>query len=277
MSDSRGYSNAHRRAITCQTPSAGHRALILEQFTRGAEAFAAAPQIGQPEALNLLVRLSAAGPQDTLLDVACGPGLVVCAFAPVVSQATGIDLTPAMIDRARALQAEKGLTNVTWRVGDVLPLPFADESFSIVTCRYAFHHFEQPSAVLAEMKRVCQPGGRIVLADVQAAAAPEQADAFNRMERLRDPSHVRALPLAELESLLRQTGLEIVRRAFYALEFEVGHLLQGSLPNPGDTEKVWQMFVDELTQPCLGLAVRREGEAIHVAYPIAVIVAEKRS
>lgn len=93
-------------------------------------------------------------------------------------------------------------------MGDVLPLPFPDASFSIVTCRYAFHHFEHPSAVLAEMKRVCQPGGRMVLADVHAAADPERAAAFNRMERLRDPSHVRALPLAEWESLVRQTGLD---------------------------------------------------------------------
>lgn len=258
------------------TPPASHRALILDQFTRGAEAFAGAPQLSQPEALNLLVNLSGAGPEDAMLDVACGPGLVVCAFAPVVRQATGIDLTPAMIDRARSLQEEKGLTNVTWRVGDVLPLPFAEASFSIVTCRYAFHHFEHPAAVLAEMKRVCQPDGRMVLADVQAAPDAEQAAAFNRMERLRDPSHVRALPLAEVKSLLRQTGLEPVRRAFYTLDFEVEQLLQGSLPNPGDAVKVRRMFTEELIQPRMGLGMRREGDAIHVAYPIAVLVAERR-
>lgn len=264
-------------ATSDPTPPTRHQALILDQFTRGAAAFAAAPQISQPDALALLVNLSRAGPQDTLVDVACGPGLVVCAFAAVVRQATGIDLTPAMIERARALQQKEGLTNVTWRVGDVLPLPFADASFSIVTCRYTFHHLERPAAVLAEMERVCQPGGRIVLADVQAATDPEQAAAFNQMERLRDPSHVRALPLTELESLLRQTGLEPVRRAFYALEFEVESLVQGSRPGPGGAEIVRRMFGDELTQPRMGLGVRREGEAIHVAYPIAVLVAEKAS
>lgn len=53
--------------------------------------------------------------------------------------ATGIDLTPAMLDRARALQAAHGLTNVSWVRGDVLPLPCRNGAFTIVTARFAFH------------------------------------------------------------------------------------------------------------------------------------------
>src|SRR6185369_10253048 len=140
---------------------ATHHDLIRDQFTKQAIPFATAPGIKDEEALKLVVDFTGAGPDDTVLDVACGGGLVVCAFASVVRHATGIDLTPAMIERARALQQEKGLTNVTWRLGDVLPLPFADGSFSIVTSRFAFHHFLDPGAVLAEMKRVCAPGGRV--------------------------------------------------------------------------------------------------------------------
>src|SRR5437667_9187061 len=100
-----------------------HRDLIVEQFTRQAVPFSTAPGVRDEEALRLLVDFTGAGPEDTVLDVACGPGLVVCALAAVVRHATGIDVTPAMIERARALAAEKGLGNVTWQVGDVLPLP----------------------------------------------------------------------------------------------------------------------------------------------------------
>src|SRR6266704_2447252 len=113
-----------------------HRDLIVEQFTKQAIPFSTAPGIQDREALALLVEAARAGADDTVLDVACGPGLVVCAFAAVVRHATGIDLTPAMIERARALQEERGLGNVTWRLGDVLPLPYADGSFSIVTSRF---------------------------------------------------------------------------------------------------------------------------------------------
>ena len=83
------------------------------------------------------------------------------------------------------------------RVGDVLPLPFPESSFSAVITRYSFHHFLEPEAVLAEMVRVCQPGGRVAVVDV-FMSTPEQAEAYNRMEKLRDPSHTLALLLAEL-------------------------------------------------------------------------------
>lgn len=128
-----------------------HRDAILDQFTRQAIPFATAPGIKDEAALRLVVEFAGAGPEDTGLDVACGPGLLACAFARVVRHMTGIDLTPATLERARAWQRECGLTNVTWRQGDVLALPYADASFSIVTARYAFHHFLDPLAELKDL------------------------------------------------------------------------------------------------------------------------------
>ena len=118
-----------------------HQGLILDQFTRQATVFSTAPSITDEGALLMIVEAVSPGPEDTVLDVACGPGLVVCAFAPRVREATGIDVTPAMLERARALAAEKGLSNVAWRQGDVYSLPFDDGSFTIVTTRFSFHHF----------------------------------------------------------------------------------------------------------------------------------------
>ncbi|MEO8714771.1 MAG: class I SAM-dependent methyltransferase, partial [Acetobacteraceae bacterium] len=109
-----------------------HDDLIREQFTRQAIPFSTAAPISDERALAMVVAAGRAGADDTVLDLACGGGLVVCAFAPLVRQATGIDLTPAMLERARALAAEKGLGNVAWRQGDVRALPWADASFSIV-------------------------------------------------------------------------------------------------------------------------------------------------
>ena len=160
--------------------TSSHRDLIVDQFTRQATPFSTAKTIASEEALKLLVDACGAGPDDSVLDVACGGGLVVCAFAQVVKQAEGIDITPAMLDRARALAAEKGLTNTRWRQGDVLPLPYPDASFTVVTSRFTFHHFQDPLGVLKEMKRVCAPGGRIAVVDTDASADPAKAAAFNR-------------------------------------------------------------------------------------------------
>jgi ubiquinone/menaquinone biosynthesis C-methylase UbiE len=82
-----------------------------------------------------LVQACGTTPADDVLDVACGPGLVVRAFAEVVRHVTGIDLTPAMIERAR--EHTRDLAHVTLREGDVTALPFPDASFSLVVSRAA--------------------------------------------------------------------------------------------------------------------------------------------
>src|SRR6266481_4450724 len=249
-----------------------HRDLIVEQFTKQAVPFSTAPGVRDEEALRLLVEFTGAGPEDTVLDVACGPGLVVCALAAVVRHATGIDVTPAMIERARALAAEKGLGNVGWQVGDVLPLPYPDGAFSLV----AFHHFPEPRTVLAEMKRVCAPGGRVALVDVAASEDPAKAAALNRMEKLRDPSHVRALTLAEQHSLFPDVGLPPPRATFYQLKSELEGLLERSFPAPGDAERIRRMFIDSLEDDGLGLGTRRRrNDEIVFAYPVAVLVAAR--
>jgi ubiquinone/menaquinone biosynthesis C-methylase UbiE len=255
--------------------TSSHRDLILDQFTRQATPFSTARTIASEEALRLLVEACGATPADTVLDVACGGGLVVCAFAQVVRHAEGIDLTPAMLDRARALAAEKGLTNTSWHQGDVNPLPYPDASFSIVTSRFTFHHFQDPLAVLREMRRVCAPGGRIAVVDTDASADPVKAAEFNRMECLRDPSHVRAMPRAELLGLFEAAGLPAPRRAAYELRDTLENLLARSFPNPGDDEKIRALFRASLTDDRLGIPIRDEGETIHYAYPVAVLVADR--
>jgi SAM-dependent methyltransferase len=250
-----------------------HRERILDQFTRQATPFATAPAIRDQAALRLVVEFSGASPQDTVLDVACGPGLLVCAFARVVRHATGIDLTPAMLERARALQAEQGLSNVTWRQGDVLPLPWPAAAFTIVSARFAFHHFLDPRAVLAEMKRVCAPRGRVMVVD--SAPDPAQADAFNRMERLRDPSHVRAMPPSELTGLFAAVGLPAPRTTSYRLEGELEGLLARSFPRPGDDEEIRRLFRASLADDALGIATRLVDDRIHYGFPVAVLVADR--
>ncbi|OLB99840.1 MAG: methyltransferase type 11 [Candidatus Rokubacteria bacterium 13_1_40CM_68_15] len=250
-----------------------HSDLILDQFTRQAVPFSTAPSIKDEAALKLVVEWSGAGPADTVLDVACGPGLLVCAFARVVRHATGIDITPAMLDRARTLQQERGLTNVTWRQGDVLPLPWPDGSFTIVSARFAFHHFLDPRAVLAEMRRVCAAGGKVVVVD--SAPAPDKADAFNAMERLRDPSHVRALPPGELKQLFSDVGLADPRITHYRLEGDLEGMLGRSFPKPGDADRIRELFAASLADDRLGIATRRDGAQIRYGFPVAVLVADR--
>jgi ubiquinone/menaquinone biosynthesis C-methylase UbiE len=168
-----------------------------DQFTKQAIPFV------NMVAFKLLLALSEASKKDTVLDIACGPGLLACEFAKVTTHVTGIDLTPAMIEQAKILQQQKGLNNITWDIGDVIHLPYADASFSLVVTRYSFHHMIDPASALNEMKRVCVPGGKIAIVDVTPQA--DKIDAYNYVEKLRDPSHVRA-SFAELVGMIEKAG-----------------------------------------------------------------------
>jgi ubiquinone/menaquinone biosynthesis C-methylase UbiE len=253
-----------------------HDELIVDQFTRQAVPFSTARTIADEKALQLLVESSGAGPSDTVLDVACGGGLVVCAFARQVRRATGIDVTPAMLERARDLARQQGLSNVTWDLGSALPLPYPDGSFTIVVSRFAFHHFPDPQAVLAEMVRVCASGDRVLVCDVQANADPGKAAEFNRMEILRDPSHVRAMPESELRELFRAVGLPESRVAHYELRDELENLLRRSFPNPGDDEKIRAIFRASADDDRLGIPISLRGAELHYAYPVLVLCSDRR-
>lgn len=247
-----------------------HRRLIVDQFTQQAVPFSQMRQ-HSPE---LILAASEVGPDDTVLDVACGPGLMTCEFANVARHVTGLDLTVRMIEQARELHASKGHTNASVLVGDIEQLPLADSSFTVVFTRYALHHALDPRSVLTEMVRVCSPGGRVVVVDVYTTS-PEQAEAYNRMEKLRDPSHVRALSLQELTNLFHQAGLHRVSCRFYRHAFELEQVLQGSFPGPGDADRVREMFTEDLNVNRMELgACRHEGE-IHFAYPIAIVAGRK--
>jgi ubiquinone/menaquinone biosynthesis C-methylase UbiE len=252
-----------------------HQERILDQFTRQAMPFSTAHTITDANALRMIVDAASPRPGDTLLDVACGGGIVVCAFAPHVQHATGIDMTPAMLDRARQLAAEKGIANVTWERGDVGRLPYADGTFDIVVTRFSMHHFLDPLGVLREMVRVCAPAGRVVVVDMYASDDPAKAAEWNRAEILRDPSHVRCLTLPELKRLFGSVGLSEPQASFYELRDEIRNLLARSFPNPGDDLKIIEMFAASAEDDRLGIPVRREGERIEYAYRVAILAAKK--
>jgi ubiquinone/menaquinone biosynthesis C-methylase UbiE len=251
---------------------AAHRDTIIEQFTQQAPAYADAAPINDAALPALLVRASAAGRQDAVLDVACGPGIVTCAFAAAARSAVGLDLVEAMLERARSRAAALGLANVEFVAGDAGALPFADGTFDIVVSRFALHHLERPGAAVAEMARVCSPGGRVVVCDV--SPEPAKSAAFNEMELLRDPSHVRSMTEDELRGLFAAAGRlaepSITRTAF-ALELE--EQLARSFPaSPGDAAAFRRIFEAALEDDRLGVGAHRNEGRIEYAFPVSVFV-----
>jgi ubiquinone/menaquinone biosynthesis C-methylase UbiE len=245
---------------------------ILDQFTKQAELFQATHRLAE-DATRAALEVSGVCAEDVVLDVACGPGILACAFAQQARHVTGIDITPAMLERAANLQRELSLDNVEWKSCDVNHLPFDDGSFSMLITRYAFHHFEQPDTVLAEMVRVCAPGGKVVVID--AAPAADKADAFNGIERMRDPSHTAALPAEEISRMMLAHDLRIERTYYYAYEVAAQTLLARSFPADGDRDRIFRIYENDVAEDRLAMRARRIDGVLHVTFPTMITVGRK--
>lgn len=248
-----------------------HQADIVRQFSKQAIPFTQVP--GHYDAMQILLEMSGVNHDDEVLDVACGPGMVACEFARQAKHVTGIDITPAMIDQAQKRQREQELINLDWAVGEAVPLPYGDNTFSLVITRYSFHHLLSPEKALAEMTRVCRPGGRVLVADVAVEA--EKLAAYDRLEILRDPSHTHALTRDEFAGLFGRSGLGECRRSAYDVEIELEAQLKASFPNPGDEPVIRKMVTEDVGQDHLGIKARKVDGKIIYLVPIAVFVGRK--
>jgi ubiquinone/menaquinone biosynthesis C-methylase UbiE len=248
-----------------------HQTKIIDQFSRQAIPFTQVP--GHFDAMQILIKLSEVCQNDTVLDVACGPGIVACEFAKQAGHVTGIDITPAMIEQAMKLQNELKLENLTWAVGEAVPLPYADNSFSLVITRYSFHHLLAPEKALTEMIRVCRPGGRVMVADV--AMDPTKSEAYDRLEIMRDPSHTHALTHEEFVAIFHNSGLHDCHQSAYGVDIELETQIRASFPNPGDEPKLRDMVTRDVGMDNLGIKARIVDKKVMYTVPIGVYTGRK--
>lgn len=254
----------------------GHDATINDQFTRQARDFLDAPELHNDAVLSLMINAAKPKYTDRMLDVACGPGTVVAAFSSFVARAEGLDATEAMLAEAKALATARALTNIQWCSGSVYALPYPAAVFDIVTCRFAFHHLEAPRAAFAEMLRTASPGARIVLCDAIASDDKSKANAFNEMERWRDPSTVKFRTLGFLQALFADAGLGTPEVEHFQVPYLAHELVARSFPAHDDRAGLLKLIEDSIKEDRLGMNARKEADGIHIAFQAVVLSASKR-
>ncbi len=180
----------------------GDGADVVGHFTARAERYDASSSWCTDQALLDLIFASAAvGPEDRVLDLACGTGLVSQRFHGRVAELVGVDLTPAMAEQARG-RLDRFVQ------GSAHALPFSDASFDAVVCRQGIQ-FMDLSLALPEMVRVLKPGGRLVTADLHAYG-PQDAPDYFEVLRLRNPARRNFFALGDLDAPLLAAGCSSV-------------------------------------------------------------------
>lgn len=255
-----------------------HNEVVRESFTTQARAFASNPWVSDQQRIDRLVSAAHLTGAERVLDIATGPGYIAEAFANRAREVVGVDLTEAMLAIARERTREHGVTNISFRTGDAQNLPFEPDQFDLVVCRLALHHVQQPAKVVREMTRVCRQDGTVLVEDIFASEHPSRAAYQDRWETLRDPSHVRALPLSELLHLFRDAGLE-TETVITAddLRPEVERWLATTKVPPEKAAEVRRLLEDDLHQDLSGTRPFRDEKDQLFFHARTVILAGRKA
>ena len=177
------------------------------KWWRGSKLFARATRINLADEIALIQRITALGPADTVLDLACGPGLYTRPFATdgPNREVIGLDLSWPMLRYATKKARALGIGNITFLHGDAHTLPIKTASIDAVNCCGALHLFPDVPRVLQELARIAKPGGR--LATAVFFRRDSKADPWPR--RLLDAKMgVHRFSEAELKGLIDEAGFD---------------------------------------------------------------------
>jgi ubiquinone/menaquinone biosynthesis C-methylase UbiE len=143
---------------------------------------------------------------EAVLDAGCGTGAVAFALAPHVAEVVGVDTRADYLDAARAAAP----ANVRFEEGDVMSLPFGYAEFDLVCCHRVLHHVRRPELAVSELARVARAGDKIFIADQLGSIDPLRSLEMDRFERLRDATHQRLLPDADIRGYLDANDLVLL-------------------------------------------------------------------
>jgi ubiquinone/menaquinone biosynthesis C-methylase UbiE len=230
------------------------RTLVQQQFGATAQHYLTSKPHAQGRSLERLVELAAPQPHWQALDVATGAGHVAYAFAPRVAQVIATDITPEMLAVVRGERGRRGLANLDITFARAEALPFASGSFDLVTCRIAPHHFDSIPAFLAEVARVLRRGGTFALVD-NVVPEGRVGDYLNALDRLRDPSHLRAWTLPEWRAALADCGFALAHEEELVKQMEFTPWVSR---HDATTQRLLRALITEVT-PAVAAVLSPEG------------------
>jgi ubiquinone/menaquinone biosynthesis C-methylase UbiE len=252
----------------------GIKESAIRQFGSRAEAYSKGNIFVDGVYLSEIVKRSGVTKNHRVLDVATGAGFLALEFAKNARAVIGCDLTRNMLMKAIEKQEISGLDNTGFLLSDVESLPFPDKSFDIISCRFAFHHFPDPRKALTEMKRVCKK--RMVIVDGVSSEERDKSLFHNRIEKLRDPSHVRIYALSEMKNMVEDTGVVISGLTHRDIPQGFGDWMNRAGTDANTTEVIEDLMRQSVNGDGTGLRVKLENGRLGFTYDTVILIADVR-
>ena len=151
-----------------------------------------------------------------VLDVGCASGELTLDVAPHVGQIHGIDVSPRMIELARAKAKERGIGNAHFSAVEPADSSLADASFDAITAFSVFHLFEDVPGMLLRLRDLLRPGG-VLITETPCLGSwnPGWRILVKLAVLVRMAPFVRVLTVAELESMITDAGFDVVESKVY--------------------------------------------------------------
>ncbi len=188
---------------------ADSKSLSRQRYGRYAQGYVDSPTHARGADLDRLIEMVTPRADWQALDVATGGGHTALRLAAHVEKVVATDLTPEMLAAARDFVHGQGADNVDFQPADAEHLPFEPETFDLVTCRIAAHHFPDAPRFVAEGARMLRPGGALWVQDHVLSEDTDTARYTDGFEKLRDPSHHRAFPRSTWLAMFEDAGLSV--------------------------------------------------------------------
>jgi ubiquinone/menaquinone biosynthesis C-methylase UbiE len=168
--------------------------------------------------------LERTGHRPRVLDVACGTGLLLKRLIELIQhlEAYGVDASADMLMQARITLKEYPavhLTQACWSGGETAGLPYAPETFDVITCMNTLHYIQDPVAALSGLKHLLIPEGSLILEDYARRSPPFPWPLIEWLLHKAEGTYQHAYTLSEAQSLSVQAGYEVMASKAFVIDW----------------------------------------------------------
>tara|TARA_B110000263_G_scaffold7922_1_gene6801 strand:+ start:3319 stop:4101 length:783 start_codon:yes stop_codon:yes gene_type:complete len=179
---------------------------------------------------------------NTAIDLATGPGFTAFEISKFSKHVIAADISSKMIYQAKKIASERKITNITFEEIDAMNILYKDNYFDLISCRTAPHHFNNINKFLEEVKRTLKNQGYFILADTSTSKNKEPRIWQQKVEKIRDKTHIKSLDIDSWARKIESFGFNIIDKTVTQVPMTFNKWVQRSGTNKEDIEVLFYLF-----------------------------------